>query len=57
MQKKKETPAVHELRDCPVPPVKGAVTDLQDVVLRPESMMASNAEARLEEQNTFGSWL
>ena len=25
----------NEIKDCPVPPVKGAVTDLQDIVQRP----------------------
>ncbi len=37
MKKKQNDPAVHDLRDHPVPPVKGAVTDRGDVNLRPES--------------------
>lgn len=37
MKKKQDDPAVHDLRDHPVPPVKGAVTDRGDVLLRPES--------------------
>lgn len=37
MKKKQDDPAVHDLRDHPVPPVKGAVTDRSDVVIRPES--------------------
>ena len=36
MKKKQEDPAVHDLRDHPVPPVKGAVSN-GDVILRPES--------------------
>ena len=35
MQRKKHETLRHELRDCPVPPVKGAVTDLQDLVQKP----------------------
>lgn len=37
MKRKQDDPAVHDLRDHPVPPVKGAVTDRGDVLLRPES--------------------
>ena len=36
MNKKQDNPAVHDLRDHPVPPVKGAVSN-GDVILRPES--------------------
>ena len=39
MEKKKERPAVQELRDLPVPPVKGAVTDCQDMIMRPEEAL------------------
>ena len=37
MKKKQDDPAVHDLRDHPVPPVKGAITDRGDAVIRPES--------------------
>ena len=37
MKKKQDDPAVHDLRDHPVPPVKGAIIDRSDVVIRPES--------------------
>ena len=57
MRKKQETPAVHELRDRPVPPVKGAVTDCQDAVLRPEGAMAPGTAARLEDTAVFDGWL
>lgn len=39
MKKEKHTPEAHELRDQPVPPVKGAVTDQSDAVLRPDARM------------------
>ena len=57
MQKKKETPNPRELRDQPVPPVKGAVTDLQDAVLRPDRVMERDTLVRPENSVDFGSWL
>ena len=36
MKKKQDETVTHDLRDRPVPPVKGAVTDRQDVQTRPE---------------------
>lgn len=54
---KKETPNAQELRDQPVPPVKGAVTDRRDAVLRPEGVMARELQQRLEDSAVFGSWL
>jgi len=36
MKKKHDDSAAHELRYRPVPPVKGAVTDLEDLRIRPE---------------------
>lgn len=57
MQRKKETSVVHDLRDRPVPPVKGAITDWQDAVLRPEGMMAPGSAAKLEEDASVDSWL
>ena len=38
MQQKKREPMVHGLKDSPVPPVKGAVTDLQDLVQKPAGL-------------------
>lgn len=56
MEKKKETPLSRELLDQPVPPVKGAVTQMQDVVLRPGQ--ASPAErTRMEAVLPTESWL
>ncbi len=57
MKKKKEAPSVHDLRDRPVPPVKGAVTDRQDVLIRPEGSMAPALQARLDDTGIIGSWL
>ena len=54
VEKKKEQPVPQELRDQPVPPVKGAVTDWQDAVLRPDRAMEQNAAIR---EADFGSWL
>lgn len=42
MKKEKELPAPQELRDQPVPPVKGAVT-AEDVLLRPDGAMKRHA--------------
>lgn len=46
MKKKQDDPAVHDLRDHPVPPVKGAVTDRGDVQLRPESKTMGLRQSR-----------
>ena len=56
MQKKKEIPAGHELRDRPVPPVKGAVTEHRDVLLRPEAAMGLKTAAP-EDLTGSDSWL
>lgn len=50
-------PVAHELRDRPVPPVKGAVTDRQDAVLRPEGMMAPTNGPGQETLPYFENWL
>ena len=56
MKKKQDDSAAHELRDCPVPPVKGAITDGSDLRPKPE-------QAIPDEQVHFGdsampeSWL
>ena len=42
MKKEKHAPEAHELRDQPVPPVKGAVTDWSDAVLRPDAEMKAH---------------
>jgi len=57
MYKEKMTPAAHEMRDRPVPPVKGAVTDRQDAILRPEGMMAPSNGLQQELPTGLDSWL
>ena len=42
MKKDKHTPDTHELRDQPVPPVKGAVTESGDAVLRPDAQLTAH---------------
>ena len=46
---KKKAP-VHEMKDRQVPPVKGAVTDLQDIVVNPSAMLSG---VNLSEQTNF----
>ena len=41
MSREKQAPEIHELRDQPVPPVKGAVTEPEDAVIRPDARMAA----------------
>ncbi len=50
---KKEAPAVQELRDRPVPPVKGAVTDRRDLLPRPENVLQRDTARPAD----FDSWL
>ena len=45
MKKKQDDSAAHELRDCPVPPVKGAITDGSDA----EPVAAETAAEAAEE--------
>ena len=57
MKKKKASPMAHELRDCPVPPVKGAVTDQEDVLLRLEGSLGPKPTANLDDTIIFDSWM
>lgn len=41
MSKDKHTPELHELRDQPVPPVKGRVTGQADALPRPDGQMSA----------------
>ncbi len=43
MKHRENDPAVHELRDRPVPPVKGAIIDRQDIRSHPERTNARTA--------------
>ena len=54
--KQKDSHVTDALRDSPVPPVKGAVTDQRDVVLRPEGPRSTKS-AGLESTMIFDGWL
>ena len=56
MKKKKASPMAHELRDCPVPPVKGAVTDQEDVLLV-RGKPGPKPTANLDDTIIFDSWM
>ncbi len=54
MKRKKEERVIHELKDQPVPPVKGAVTDRgEDIVPRPEHRNSTG----LEDTIIFDGWM
>lgn len=57
MMKKKDDHVAHELRDRPVPPVKGAVTDQADVILRPDGLAGQPGKVSLEDTIVFDGWL
>lgn len=56
MKQKRDDSAAHELRDRPVPPVKGAVTDVEDVRPRPEQCMSGNCVS-FGDSASLESWL
>ena len=41
MSREKQAPEIHELRDQPVPPVKGCVTGQADALRRPDGQMSA----------------
>ena len=43
----------HHLSDAPVPPVKGAVTDLQDIVRRPAAVFSPAQPENLQNPAIF----
>ncbi len=54
MKRKKNEPVIHELKDQPVPPVKGAVTDrVDDIVPRPEHRNGVS----LDDTIIFDGWM
>lgn len=57
MMKKKEENAVQGLRDVPVPPVKGAVTDQPDVLPRPAEQLGKTNAVNLDDTIIFDGWL
>ena len=56
MNKKQDDSAAHELRDCPVPPVKGAVTDGSDLRPRPKQP-GTAGNVSFGDSGTMESWL
>lgn len=55
--KKKDDHVAHELRDRPVPPVKGSVTDQADVILHPDGKLNQPGMVNLEDTIIFDGWL
>lgn len=56
MKKKQDESAAHDLRDRPVPPVKGAVTDMEDLQPRPEHR-AGGSVVSLGDSSAMESWM
>ena len=56
MKKKQDDSAAHELRDCPVPPVKGAITDGSDLRPKPEQAV-SDGQVHFGDSAMPESWL
>ncbi len=55
--KEKESHVGQELRDMPLPPVKGAVTDPEDVLLYPSRPLGKSRPVSLEDTIVFDGWL
>ena len=55
--KNKDSPVAHELRDRSVPPVKGADTDQEDELLRPEGTMGPRPTPNLDDAIIFEGWM
>ena len=57
MKRKKDDHVAHELRDRPVPPVKGAVTEPEDVVIHPRAAGNTRPVPTMEDTIVFNGWL
>lgn len=57
MERKEEKRNAQTLHDKPVPPVKGAVVDQEDVLLWPKAGLGKNTTANLEDTIIFDGWL
>ena len=57
LRKKKETPNPREFRDPPVPPVKGAVNQAQDVLLRPDAALQAARPTHQTQEAVHDQWL
>ena len=53
--KKKDDSAAHDLRDRPVPPVKGSVTAEPDLQPHPEQILRS--PTAMGDSSTIDSWM
>ena len=53
--KKQDDSAAHDLRDRPVPPVKGAITTETDLRPRPEQI--THTPITMGDSSTMDSWL
>lgn len=56
-EKDEKTQSLQQIKDKPVPPVKGAVVDREDVRLWPENGLGKHASADLADTIVFDSWL
>ena len=56
MKKKRDDSAAHELRDRPVPPVKGAVTEPEDLRPHPERPVSGNVVS-FGDSASMESWM
>lgn len=57
MKQKKDEKQQHELRDRPVPPVKGAVNVPKDIVARPDVAMEQGLLSGPQAVMDFDGWL
>ena len=57
LRKKKETPNPREFRDQPVPLVKGAVNQAQDVLLRPDAVLQAAQPTHQTQETVSEQWL
>ena len=56
LKKKRDDSAAHELRDRPVPPVKGAVTEPEDLRPSPEQA-AQSGKVSFGDSASMESWM
>lgn len=57
IMKNQEEKGPRTLRDKPVPPVKGAVTDQTDALPRPDQQLGKTNAVNLDDTLIFDSWL
>lgn len=57
MEKKEQRPQPQEMKDPPVPPVKGAVMEKPDVLMRPLDAMTGVRRIPMEQVMALDGWL